>query len=143
MNAVVVALAGGVLIGLSAVLLMLANGRIAGISGIVGGLFGGGSGEISWRLAFLVGLIAGPFVAMLCGAPLPHDPDRCPRSRRYSFPACWSASVRGWATGVPAATGSVAYMLRLGDARGICPRTAIPGPSSGRGTCDVRRSGAP
>ena len=70
-----VALAGGVLIGLSAVLLMLANGRIAGISGIVGGLFGGGSGEISWRLAFLVGLIAGPFAAMLCGAPLPHDPD--------------------------------------------------------------------
>ena len=76
----VVALAGGVLVWLSAVLLMLANGRIAGISGIVGGLFGGGSGEISWRLAFLVGLIAGPFAAMLCGAPLPHDPDRCPRS---------------------------------------------------------------
>ena len=71
MNAVVVALAGGALIGLSAVLLMLTNGRIAGISGIVGGLFGGGSGEAGWRLAFVVGLIAGPFVATLFGAPLP------------------------------------------------------------------------
>ena len=71
MNAVVVPLAGGVLIGLSAVLLMLANGRIAGISGIVGGLFGGGSGEAGWRLAFVAGLIAGPFAATLFGAPLP------------------------------------------------------------------------
>ena len=51
MNAVVVALAGGVLIGLSAVLLMLTLGRIAGISGIVGGLFDSGSGEAGWRLA--------------------------------------------------------------------------------------------
>lgn len=71
MNAVVVALAGGALIGLSAVLLMLTNGRIAGISGIVGGLFGGGSGEAGWRLAFVAGLIAGPFAATLSGAPLP------------------------------------------------------------------------
>ena len=71
MNAVVIALAGGALIGLSAVLLMLTNGRIAGISGIVGGLFGGGSGEAGWRLAFVAGLIAGPFAATLSGAPLP------------------------------------------------------------------------
>ena len=71
MNAVVVALAGGVLIGLSAVLLMLADGRIAGISGIVGGLFGGGSSEAGWRLAFVAGLMAGPFAAALFGAPLP------------------------------------------------------------------------
>ena len=71
MNAVVVALAGGALIGLSAVLLMLTNGRIAGISGIVGGLFGGGSGEAGWRLAFIAGVMAGPFAATLFGAPLP------------------------------------------------------------------------
>ena len=71
MNAVVIALAGGVLIGLSAVLLMLTNGRIAGISGIIGGLFGGGSGEVGWRLAFIVGLVTGPFAATLLGAPLP------------------------------------------------------------------------
>jgi uncharacterized protein len=71
MNAVVVALAGGVLIGLSAVLLMLTLGRIAGISGIVGGLFGTGAGEVGWRLAFIVGLVTGPFAATLFGAPLP------------------------------------------------------------------------
>jgi uncharacterized protein len=71
MNAVVVALAGGVLIGLSAVLLMLANGRTAGVAGIVGGLFGACAGEVGWRLAFIVGLVTGPFAATLFGAPLP------------------------------------------------------------------------
>ena len=71
MNAVVVALAGGVLIGLSAVLLMLANGRTAGVAGIVSGLFGACAGEVGWRLAFIVGLVAGPFAATLFGAPLP------------------------------------------------------------------------
>lgn len=53
---------GGVLIGLSAVLLMLANGRIAGVSGILGGLLSPKAGELGWRLAFLAGLIAAPFV---------------------------------------------------------------------------------
>ena len=71
MNTVGVAFAGGVLIGLSAVLLMLALGRVAGIAGIVGGLIGDGAGEIGWRIAFVAGLIAGPFAAMLCGAPPP------------------------------------------------------------------------
>lgn len=71
MNAVVTALAGGVLIGLAAVLLMLALGRIAGIAGIIGGLVGNGVGEIGWRIAFVVGLMAGPFAAALFGAPLP------------------------------------------------------------------------
>lgn len=71
MNSLLPALAGGALIGLSAVLLMLAIGRIAGISGIVGGLFTGGAGRPGWRLAFVVGLAAGPFAAMLFGAPLP------------------------------------------------------------------------
>jgi len=71
MNAVVTALAGGVLIGLAAVLLMLALGRIAGIAGIIGGLVGSGAGEIGWRIAFVAGLIAGPFAAALFGAPLP------------------------------------------------------------------------
>ena len=71
MTAVVVGLAGGVLIGLSAVLLMLANGRTAGVAGIVSGLFGACAGEVGWRLAFIVGLVAGPFAATLFGAPLP------------------------------------------------------------------------
>lgn len=56
------ALCGGVLIGLSAVLLMAALGRIAGISGIASGLIGAGTGERMWRLAFVLGLLAGPLL---------------------------------------------------------------------------------
>ena len=56
------AFSGGILIGLSAVLLLLANGRIAGISGIVGGLLAPRAGEIGWRIAFVVGLLAGPLL---------------------------------------------------------------------------------
>jgi uncharacterized protein len=54
------ALAGGVIIGLSTILLMGLLGRIAGISGIIGGLLRPAMEEAGWRLAFLVGLIAGP-----------------------------------------------------------------------------------
>ena len=51
---------GGALIGLSASLLLLFNGRIAGISGITSGLlFPSSRGEVPWRLAFVVGLLAG------------------------------------------------------------------------------------
>lgn len=52
------ALAGGVLIGLAATLLLWLTGRIAGISGIVGGVLQPRQGEVAWRAAFLVGLIA-------------------------------------------------------------------------------------
>jgi len=51
---------GGVLIGLATALLWLANGRIAGISGIVGNLPSARPGDVTWRIAFLVGLIAAP-----------------------------------------------------------------------------------
>ncbi|WP_201316467.1 YeeE/YedE family protein [Dyella sp. EPa41] len=52
---------GGALIGLSAILLMGALGRIAGISGIAGGLVTG-AGDRGWRVAFVVGLVAGPLL---------------------------------------------------------------------------------
>jgi len=55
------ALAGGVLIGISASLLLLFNGRIAGISGILGGLFGATPGDRSWRVLFLLGMIIAGF----------------------------------------------------------------------------------
>jgi hypothetical protein len=58
------ALGGGALIGLAAIVLMLANGRIAGISGIIGGMFAANRAEIGWRLAFIGGLMVGPFAAM-------------------------------------------------------------------------------
>ena len=59
----VASLLGGVLIGLSAVLLMASHGRIAGISGIVSRLFPPYEDNgFSGRLAFLLGLVAAPFV---------------------------------------------------------------------------------
>ncbi len=64
------ALAGGALIGLAASLFVLFNGRIAGISGILGGLLEWPAGDIAWRLAFLLGLIAAPLAWGLF-APLP------------------------------------------------------------------------
>ena len=56
------ALAGGALIGTAAALFVLLNGRIAGISGIVGGLLRPRSGDVSWRAAFVAGLIAAPLL---------------------------------------------------------------------------------
>ncbi len=63
-------LAGGALIGLSAALFLLFNGRIAGISGILGGLLRPVKGDISWRTAFLLGLIGAPLAYALV-TPLP------------------------------------------------------------------------
>ena len=56
------ALAGGAVIGLAAALLVLFNGRIAGISGIIGGLIRPKTGDINWRLAFMLGLVAAPIL---------------------------------------------------------------------------------
>lgn len=56
------ALAGGALIGLAAALFLLLNGRIAGISGVLGGLFKPTSGDIVWRIAFVLGLVGAPLV---------------------------------------------------------------------------------
>jgi len=65
------ALIGGGLIGLASVVLMLFIGRIAGIAGIVGDLFVTGGSEIGWRLVFIAGLIAGPFLVPLAGGTIP------------------------------------------------------------------------
>ena len=51
---------GGLLIGIAAALFLLLNGRIAGISGILGGLLKPVAGDISWRIAFLLGLVLAP-----------------------------------------------------------------------------------
>ena len=56
------ALAGGLLIGLAASLLVLARGRIAGISGILAGLLHPQSGDVSWRAAFVIGLLVAPWL---------------------------------------------------------------------------------
>ena len=73
-------LLGGVLIGLSAVMVMALFGRIAGIAGISTGALaalvptgraGSGAGDRTWRVAFVVGLVAAPLlVRLLTGEPI-------------------------------------------------------------------------
>lgn len=60
-------LAGGMLLGASAIFLLIFNGRIAGISGIVGRLLNGS--QVPLNAAFVLGLILGPLVyAVLFGS---------------------------------------------------------------------------
>lgn len=59
------ALAGGALLGIAVIILLLCNGRIAGISGILGGLLPSKAGDISWRVAFILGLVAAPVIYSL------------------------------------------------------------------------------
>lgn len=54
------ATAGGVLIGIASAMFILINGRVAGISGVVGGLLKPIRGDISWRIAFVAGLVGAP-----------------------------------------------------------------------------------
>ena len=53
---------GGLIIGGAAWLLIVFCGRIAGISGILGGLLSTTTTDKRWRLAFLLGLVASPWV---------------------------------------------------------------------------------
>ena len=55
-------LLGGMLIGLASAALLLADGKIAGISGILGRSFRPASGDLGWRLAFLLGLPIGSWL---------------------------------------------------------------------------------
>ncbi|MFC3092952.1 YeeE/YedE family protein [Alteromonas sediminis] len=63
-------LAGGVILGLSALLLLIASGRIAGISGILGNLLTIQPGN-GWRWMFVLGLILGPIILSTTGFSLP------------------------------------------------------------------------
>ena len=69
-------LGGGILLGLASAAFILVNGRILGISGILGGLLVPRLGDIGWRIAFLLGMAASPFVASLL---LPVDYLEAPR----------------------------------------------------------------
>ena len=104
-------LIGGMLIGLSVVLFMLLNGRIAGVSGIAGGLIVPVAGDWQWRLAFVLGLIAGPLVYMALGGQLPD----------IQFPV--SSPIALIAAGL-----TVGFGTRLGG-----------GCTSGHGVCGVSR----
>ena len=55
-------LAGGVILGLASAIFILVNGRILGISGILGGLLPPKAGDTTWRVFFLLGMLAAPTV---------------------------------------------------------------------------------
>ena len=64
-NDIVMAAAGGAIIGVASVMLLWLNGRIAGISGIMNGALASALGENMWRVLFVAGLIAGGLVFQL------------------------------------------------------------------------------
>ncbi|SLN51473.1 hypothetical protein ROJ8625_02567 [Roseivivax jejudonensis] len=96
-------LAGGVLIGLSAVMVMALFGRIAGISGITRGVMGAltpgaaGIGDAGWRIGFVLGLIAAPLAVATATGALPRQtvPDALP-----------GMAIAGLVVGVGTALGS-------------------------------------
>ena len=68
-------LTGGLLLGVASAVFILINGRILGISGILGGLLPPKLGDIGWRVAFLLGMLAAPTVFMaLAPAGLASEP---------------------------------------------------------------------
>jgi uncharacterized membrane protein YedE/YeeE len=64
------ALGGGVLLGVASALFILVNGRILGISGIMGGLLRPRAGDVGWRLAFVLGMLAAPWLYQVFAGPI-------------------------------------------------------------------------
>ena len=58
----IMALVGGLLIGIAVSLMLLWNGRVTGISGIVSGAMTPIKGDLLWRVLFIFGLILGGVV---------------------------------------------------------------------------------
>ncbi|WP_426751873.1 YeeE/YedE family protein [Myxococcus sp. Y35] len=106
-------LLGGALIGLSASLLLLSHGRIAGISGVVGSLLMPVRGDVSWRLQFSAGLLAG---GLLLAWLLP---------QAFSAPA-------------PLSLGGAAMLAGAGLMVGVGSRLGN-GCTSGHGVCGISR----
>lgn len=108
------------MIGAAAGLLALTSGRIAGISGIVGGVLESPRAHVigreAWRVAFLLGLLASPWlVSAFWGDPTP--------------PAPPSESPTGGQAATLAMAGLlVGYGTRLGS-----------GCTSGHGVCGLAR----
>lgn len=62
MQPLILALLGGVCIGLAAVLLMAAQGQIMGVSGILGRLLPPVASDWLWRVVFVAGVFSVPFL---------------------------------------------------------------------------------
>jgi uncharacterized membrane protein YedE/YeeE len=65
-------LAGGILIGISAVLLMAVRGRVFGATGILAGiLVPSSSSDWAWRAALLAGMVTGPLAYLAVAGEFP------------------------------------------------------------------------
>jgi uncharacterized membrane protein YedE/YeeE len=102
-------LIGGLMIGTAAAIFLLAVGRISGISGILEGAMRASGSERTWRLAYLIGLPVGVWLAMLLAPAAIASP---------VLPASW-----GW---LAAGGLLVGYGARLGG-----------GCTSGHGVCGI------
>jgi uncharacterized membrane protein YedE/YeeE len=110
------ALAGGLLIGLSASLLLWFNGRIAGISGIARGLIFRGYSEFLWRALFLAGLVSGAWLYY------------------------WLAVRAGYDGSVPHARPGFPHGLLVAGGLAVGFGTALAhGCTSGHGVCGIAR----
>lgn len=101
---------GGAFIGLSAVLLMAFHGRIAGISGLFSGTVFAAKADRSWRVFFVLGLVAAPLVYWLAAAEKP----------AFELEAGWPLLIAGGLL--------VGFGTRLGS-----------GCTSGHGVCGLSR----
>lgn len=59
------ALIGGLMIGLAAVVLMATHGKILGVSGILSRLLPPTATDWSWRVSFVIGVLAAPVLLLL------------------------------------------------------------------------------
>ena len=93
----ITAMLGGALIGLSASVLLYFNGRVAGISGIAWNALRQSGFERSWRLIFILGLLAGAGMTIYFfdNAALP----------RHDFPV-WKLILAGLLVGIGTHLGS-------------------------------------
>ena len=104
------ALIGGLIIGLAATLLLLLKGRIFGITGIVAGILTKPSGDSAWRVSIIAGLLVGSWVVSLFSPSL--------FEYRFDTPLIWMA-IAGFLVG---------FGTRLGS-----------GCTSGHGVCGLPR----
>ena len=110
LESILLALAGGMMIGLSGAMLFASHGRIAGISGILGQLLIPSTPDRDWRFSYIVGMLAGGLVIAL-------------------FAPSWIVVAEGRTLG---------YLLVGGFLVGIGSRM-MNGCTSGHGICGISR----
>jgi len=103
------AVIGGAIIGGAAALFAVLNGRIAGVSGILGGLARPQAGDVSWRIAFVAGLVAAP-LALLAAL---RRSGSMRVSPRWWQRGCWSASAPATADGCTSGHGVCGHLASV------------------------------